>query len=480
MSGPENEDENGNMQADLEAWEPQLPPDDFADRVMERIRVEKTEKAAPVRRLPWRGATAVTAALALAAAAVVGVNAPPAHGEAIAKDRIEVALGKRGTAVLEPGASVAWNGDDVTQSKGDVFYRVERGSRFRVHTPAGDVEVKGTCFTVKVSDMQKRDVRSGIIGGALTALAFVAVYEGKVAVSHASERADLVAGESAQLGPNGVARSGSLGEGEKAFDTSVAEAKGGADEPLLTANQRLAHQVGEYRSRLEAVAAEKSSLEDKLKKTEADLTASLDGDAPRSKSSFDLSPEDWKQLAREGTMKFRLPCTRPEGPWEPTPETMRTLGLAPQDAAALKTAYAHSAQRMWDFVKPLCVSVVGTPELAEKIGADMCMHLVLDNDKSSGKDTQTESAKAVAEMRAGLRPLPGPNDAVNPATRVYLNATDAVKGFEAELAQSLGPEEAHRLAYSDELCFSSSVFRSGPKKKGSDAATDAVDEAKKR
>ena len=92
--------------------------------------------------------------------------------------------------------------------------------------------------------MNKRDVKSGVVGAALTALAFVAVYEGKVAVSHAGERVDLGAGESAQAGAGGVSTSGALGEGEKAFDAKVAAS---ASEPLTQANENLVSQVGEYR-----------------------------------------------------------------------------------------------------------------------------------------------------------------------------------------------------------------------------------------
>src|SRR4029077_935812 len=122
----------------------------------------------------WGTAAGVAGVLALAAAFAVKVTTmPDAHGSAIAKDRLEVSIGSRARAVLEPGAQVKWDGDDVVQAHGDVFYRVEPGARFRVHTPAGDVEVKGTCFAVKIRgeapgttegvDMNKRDAKSGVV-----------------------------------------------------------------------------------------------------------------------------------------------------------------------------------------------------------------------------------------------------------------------------------------------------------------------------
>jgi hypothetical protein len=464
---------------DLEAWDTQVPPGGFADRVLSRVQAE--ERAAAPRRSSrvrrWGVITVTTSALALAAAMLVGVNAAPTKGETIARDRIEVAIGSRALAVLESGATVRWDGDDVTQSRGDVFYRVQPGARFTVHTPAGEVEVKGTCFTVKVrakesteeeSIMQKRDVKSGLVGGALAALAFVAVYEGKVAVSHASEHEDLGPGESAQIGPNGVRKNGVSSEGEAAFNASIA-AQG--DEPLTNANQRLVRQVGEYRSRLDAITAQRAELEAKLKRSEANLAASQDGSAA-TKHDYDLSQDDWKELAKEGSIKFQNPCLAGKGEaWSPSPEKLNALGLAPQDGVAIRNAYTHANERVWvSTIRPLCVKEVGSTELADKLGPDNCIFVMMDGENERGSKTGTDKAstmamREVAEIRAGIRPMPGPNDAVSPLVKVFLATTGAGKGFEDELAQSFGPEEAHRIVYADELCMGRHTYNSSPKKK---------------
>ncbi|HSO35381.1 MAG TPA: FecR domain-containing protein, partial [Labilithrix sp.] len=343
---------------DLDAWEPQLPPSDFAERVLGRVRAESGEaEPKPVRRARrWGVVAGVTGALALAAALALRVTAmADSHGEAIAKDRLELSIGTRARAVLEPGAQVKWDGDDVVQAHGDVFYRVEPGARFRVHTPAGDVEVKGTCFAVKIRGegttstnegdaMDKRDVKSGVIGAALSALAFVAVYEGKVAVSHAGGRVDVGAGESAQAGGDGVHATGKLGEGEKAFDAKVASASS-ADLPLAQANDNLVAQVSEYRARLEAIAAQKVDLELKLKKSEEKL-ASADGGPGRARSEYDLTQEDWAELAKTGQVKYRVPCLKTDA-WDVSGDKLSSLGLAPQDGAVLKEAYQRSHDRVW-------------------------------------------------------------------------------------------------------------------------------------
>ena len=458
---------------DLEAWEPQLPPSDFAERVLGQVRAEAPPVAPqPVRRAHaragrWGIAAGITGALALAAALAFRFSSlADAHGEAIAKDRLEVSIGTRARAVLEPGAQLKWDGDDVVQAHGDVFYRVEPGARFRVHTPAGDVEVKGTCFAVKIRGegeaMEKRDVKSGVIGAALSALAFVAVYEGKVAVSHAGSRVDLGAGESAQAGSDGVHASGKLGDGEKAFDAKAASVASG-DVPLATANDNLVAQVSEYRARLEAIAAQKSDLEQKLKKSEEKL-ASVDGGPGRARAEYDLTQEDWAELAKNGQVKYRIPCLRTDG-WDFPAAKLNALGLAPQDAAVLKDAYQASYNRVWKEIRPLCAAALGaSPEIIDKIGPDQCPHLIYDAALRADRESASEAHTQAAEIRAGLRPEPGPNDKVNPVTKMFLVLTGANKAFEADLAKSYGPEEARRLSQSEDMCNGNSRWGGGKKR----------------
>jgi FecR protein len=462
---------------DLEAWEPQLPPSDFAERVLGRVRAESETKQPASRVVAkgrrWGVAAGVTGVLALAAALAVRItNMPPSHGEAIAKDRLEVSIGSRARAVLEPGAEVKWDGDDVVQAHGDVFYRVEPGARFRVHTPAGDVEVKGTCFAVKIRNeataskvegvaMDKRDVKSGVIGAALTGLAFVAVYEGKVAVSHAGERLDLGAGETAQVGSDGVHRSGKLGDGEKAFDAKAASAS--SSESMAQANDNLVSQVSEYRARLEAIAAQKIELEQKLKKSEEKL-ASVDGGTGRTRPEYDLSQDDWAELAKKGEVKFRRPCFREEG-WTFNAEKLQKLGLAPQDAAPLHDAYAASYKRLWTQIRPMCATALGSSmETVDKIGADLCTHLIYELYQKEDKENTAEAHTQVAEMRAGLRPEPAAGEKQHPVMKLFLMLTSANKAFENDLAKSLGPEEAYRLSMSDDMCTSNSRWGGGKKR----------------
>jgi hypothetical protein len=47
--------------------------------------------------------------------------------------------------------------------------------------------------------------------------------------------------------------------------------------------------------------------------------------------------------------------------------------------------------------------------------------------------------------------------------KLFLLLTSANKAFEADLAKSLGPEEAHRLSMSEDICTSNSRWGGGRK-----------------
>lgn len=440
-SGSESPDD---APLDLSAWEPQAPPADFAERVMAQVH---PAKVTPIKRRRW---PYIAGALAVAAAVLVGIAQPASKGEAIAKDRIEVPLGRRAIAVLEPGANVRWNGDDVVQSQGDVFYRVEPGARFTVHTPAGDVEVKGTCFSVKVREMNKRDLKIGAASTALSALAFVAVYEGSVSVSHASERVTLTAGQTAQTTADGVKKTN--GESPAEIENALASASGD-DDPQVRANQNLVRQIGEYRHRLDSLSNEKTDLETKLKKSEEALSAAKDGAPAKVKEDFDVTADDWKELAKTGSIKYQNPCIDTKEPWKPSKDRLNKLGLAPDDGPTLTSAYQRSSDHLWSIIKPLCAAAVGSADVATRIGPDTCIRVVMDTEKERDPAGFAASRRLVGRIRSGEEPMPAPNAKLSPTAELMLAMTGASKALEDDLGQSFGPEEAHRLVFSDQLCM---------------------------
>ena len=74
--------------------------------------------------------------------------------------------------------------------------------------------------------------------------------------------------------------------------------------------------------------------------------------------------------------------------------------------------------------------------------------------------------RQVAEIRAGQRPAPVAGKEQNPVFDLFYALTGEMGAFESELAQTFGPEEAKRLAYSKEICAGHSTFGGpGPREK---------------
>ena len=467
-------------------WKAQEPPADFADRVMAQVeeasalearRAPRTtalsQASAPVRRA--RLVAGLGGALALAASVVLAVawrgGRAPDHGDAIAADRTQMALGGRAVAVLERGARVSWSGDEVNQAAGDVFYRVEPGGAFRVHTPGGDVAVLGTCFRVKVEmeganaptaedAVNGRDVKAGVIGATIGAVALVSVYEGKVAVSRASERVTLTAGETARADATGVHRG--AGAGALAATSGAGGAPAEDVDPLVAANANLADSVREYKQRLEAIEAQKTTIAKQLGEAQEKLAiAQNDGQAPPVKNAYDLDQSDWKQLAKEGKVVARMPCGNPDS-WNVSPKELDKLGLAPQDAQPIHDALQRSAARIWTMVRPLCIQALqGDAQTADKLGPGTCQSLV--GDVSRDKEDTGEETRIVAEIRGGLRPMPSDPSVLGTYGKMLYALSGESKAIEHDISQSIGPDDAHRFTFGEEGNWCQSAWGAGPR-----------------
>ncbi len=447
---------------------------------------------------------ATFAVLALAATFMLTIGRDgaqhKAQGDVVARDRTEVSVGSRARVVLEPNAHVAWQStEEVTQSEGSAFYRVEPGTTFKVHTPVGDVTVLGTCFRIKVragdasananananasakasstadanpngdaslgggTMMTKRDVKSGVVGALSTAIAFVAVYEGKVAVSHAGQSVQLVAGEAADLGPGAPKKDEDGSAAERAFDDRALEEDEAKGDPTLRANKNLVASVADYRARLERLDVQKRALEQELAEAKDKLGLAA-GDAGVAFVKNEVNEEEWKELAKNGTIKMRVPCNW-KGGWWPPPAKLNELGLSRDDGTTIQAASNRLYESSWAKIRPVCEKI-GGKDLAEKLGLDGCPSFVFNYMKGADKDNALEAMRRVSEMRAGLRPLLSVDDPqLGPVEKVMLVLTGEQQAFEADLAQSFGPDEAHRIVTSDSLCSWSSTWNGpGPRK----------------
>jgi hypothetical protein len=435
-----------------EALEPQRPPERFAERVMARV------NALPARRRRVRRVSLAAAGVVLAAAASFAlVGRTPGRGEARADTRMDLRVGPHVVAVLERGAHIAWNGDDVTQDAGDVFYRIEPGGTRRVHTPAGDVTVRGTCFEVKVrgetpgakrettkegGGMTGRDARAGAIGAIAGAAVLVGVYEGKVTLSRASASVDIASGQAARADAGGVHGPQELSDGEKAFEASSGE------DPWRAANASLAEQVKQYQRRLDDNEAQRKKIEKELKELKAKL-APDGGEArnPMEVDPRDLTQDDWKQLAKAGLLRAGYPCAPPD--WHPSPGELAELGLAPDDARTLQAAVQDAQQRSWQAIESACARMVGSHEVARRLGAEACGAGIVN---ATSKADFNKDIQLVADIRAGNTPMPTASQ-LDPLAAYWLALTGEQSTYEAGLARSFGPETAHHIARDDSQAY---------------------------
>jgi hypothetical protein len=460
------------VSSEFDPWPHQEPPSSFADRV---IAAELQRRARP----RWRRPVALAAPLLVAAAAALVLwPRREEQGDVLAQDRSEVKL-THGVAVLEPGARIRWRGLRVEQPQGEVFYRIDKGAPYRVETPAGQVEVEGTCFRVRIHGTEARAPREpgdrsedtmtniGKIGAGLAAgvLLTVGVYEGKVRVSSAGQRQELTAGGTTTVG-GGSARGAQQAQEHGAVAPASGSASGGPSDDFVEANRNLVDTIQQLNKRIAAAEEQKKKLNKELQEAQVALerAGTSKGQQP-SRHEFDLDQDDWKRLAENGTIKFRVPCFR-KGGWKPSPESLGALGLAPDDAPALTEAYQQSNQRLWSVIRPLCIEALGHEAAVDKIGPDTCIHLVSDMTREKDRNGWAEAMRQVGEVRAGLRPEPSEDTARNPVFKVFSALTGEAKNFEADLAKHLGPEDARRVTFSEELCAGRSTFGGpGPRPK---------------
>src|SRR5262249_24536475 len=153
--------------------------------------------------------------------------------------------------------------------------------------------------------------------------------------------------------------------------------------------------------RLELIVEQKSELEQKQKKSEEKLASQQGDGGARTRSEYDLDKDDWVDLAKKGSVKFRTPCFEATS-WTFSPDRLTKLGLAPSDAGTIREAYERSYKRIWAQVRPLCAQALGIGDVVDKIGPDACQHLIYDVALATDKDATTEAHTQAAEIRAGL------------------------------------------------------------------------------
>jgi hypothetical protein len=204
-----------------------------------------------------------------------------------------------------------------------------------------------------------------------------------------------------------------------------------------------ARTAAELRERLAAVEKEKASLEDQL-------AAAHEAGA---KSPYDLSQDDWATLAEQGGFRYQMPCYR-DGGFRPTAEQLDKLGLSAHDADVIQAAYRSSNEQFGTAMKQICTDAAMLAN--DDIGA--CIGKMFQTVYADGETSARKIYTRVDEIRAGKRPEPKPAE-MSSQERMLLLFSNGMQGFEADLAKTYGADEAHRISYSDDLCFSANSFR---------------------
>jgi hypothetical protein len=227
-------------------------------------------------------------------------------------------------------------------------------------------------------------------------------------------------------------------------------------DPAMVANANLVQSLYECSRQLTGVTDDDAKLEQQLN---AEHLANRDTEGAaeaRRIARRELSPRDWARLARSGTVKYVLPCAS----FNPPPEILDQLGLAPRDVPMIHEAFAAARDTAWAQIRPLCVAAAGNAESADKLGLEACPQLILDTETGANPRDADGAVRAVASLRAGLVD-PSAVPMGDPAVTTFLTMTQIAKNAELRIAVQLGADDARAIVYGRNSC-SHVVEFSGP------------------
>ena len=422
----------------LAEWATSDPPAGFADRV---IAAARQAQAAPPPARRWRAIRAAVIAVVAVAASVTSVlllggggSGSPEEGARVVKARETILLGRRGVAVAEAGTELTWTlsaagSAELHQTRGDVFYRVEKGGPFVVETPYGRVIVRGTCFRVEVLDMSisRQAWISGAVGAALAATIVIAVYEGQVRVVNAHGQADARAGERIALGA-GTAPS------KITSPTTVAAIE--PPPPDSATLQELLRRDQSHRGEIALLRARLNTLENAA----ATPGAAIASDHRTGKRKIvDLSQEELAAMAKDCEIRFDVPGYGIE-PRLMTDKLAAAGNLSADDRAIYDQTVRKENDQFMTALRALYQELTGSD------AGDMDVHALFMEILQKSPSADVEAAhKRLAEERAGL--VAPPTDARNQSVieRMFRLETAAGDTLEQLLAAELGPEKAHQI-----------------------------------
>ena len=467
MTKPNDDGANDGILTDddrstLAAWAQVAPSAEFADRVMvASAAVPTASPTAPAENAAHTDAArrgdrraglfaspaarrismivAVAAVAAFAMTLMRQPSVPPSADAVTVAARTSVRVGTRGVAVAEPGAQLAWKQTssgavDVTQNAGNVFYRVERGGAFVVHTPAGKVEVTGTCFRVEVMmKPNKNMIVSGAVGAAIATAVVVTVYEGGVVVAHGQARQAVAAGDSATLSVDSSTSGGPLLA--SGSNSASAANNGTTVPPSVAANDALPTTVPELQAKLIAQRDELAALTQQIAqlKTSGAASTKVPDGYPHP------SAETLKAWAAECHTKFDHPGMLMVAPPALT-KGNDTVGDG--EVAAVNEAVREVHAKWIALVREAYIEVTGDSAGAKTLSPSAMMSEI--EDKGAAGELDALRAR-IANERAGLAEPPPPGTKMTALEREYRAYANLGDDTEAAVAKRLGAARARAI-----------------------------------
>lgn len=254
-------------------------------------------------------------------------------------------------------------------------------------------------------------------------------------------------------------------------DTSPARGAGDTptciDRPTLAANANLVDQVTDYRRRV-----------DRVREEVANAAKAGNADASSLRGRLLGSPDDWRRMARDRTIRVRVPCdtwssggtfsiSRAGHPAGITvaasmaSERAEASGLSEAELQALGEAYDRARARTWTEMRPTCEKNDAYRKLLaerdEKTALDdafrvsTCLAATLDVEDPAARSALQE----VAALRARGA---GSERAGSDVERIAFALTNATGRLAEEMIHSLGVDAATRALDHGIVCFEETVY----------------------
>jgi hypothetical protein len=242
---------------------------------------------------------------------------------------------------------------------------------------------------------------------------------------------------------------------ERAAEDRVGDSNMSTD-PAMVANANLAERLRDCDRQVARLSDEKSLLEQQISDERAEAADASRSALARRIARRDLSQDDWKELARTGTIRYVLPCAS----FNPGEETMNRLGLAPRDVLVIQDAFAAARNAAWSRIRPVCAMALGNAGEADTLGLDLCPKVILDSAKMANPRAADDAMRAVAAVRAGFAD-PSTIPSSDSVGTTFLVMTAVAKDAEFRIGSQLGPDDVRAMVYGNNGCTHTTEFN-GP------------------